>query len=238
MMILSLKGKRPQGGFAILGVIGAMLILAFFGQAVVYLAGTTQEMALDQVDLDAAFYEAQAGTEYGLAKVASGVSAAVASPGITLGRGKFWIAEDASTLTVTGTCGSAQVVQSVHKPNQADCLDIDIHDADTHDDDLKHIDLKKVCGPTVTIDKIILAWTPDNGERLKKLKIESFTAYNDPVGAASGTVLNIADYIITNHNTINLTEINFDSDMDGKSFTLTFVMGDASQAIAGPFTPH
>lgn len=226
-----LTGHR---GFAILGVLIAMLTLGFFGQSLVYMVGTYQDVIGNQLEFNTAFYESQAGLEYGLKKTYAGESSAA---GMNFGSGSFAVTEDASTITSVGRSGDAEVTQTIDKPKQKDCVNLDVGHADADDKQLKHIQLSKNCLVQVMVDKVMFSWAPDNGERLKKIRIESDVVFNDPLGAVSGTLIDIADFVLTNPQVKNFNEIRFDTDMEGKTFTMTLVMGDGSWTTVQTFTP-
>lgn len=230
------KNCGNQRGIAIVAVIVAMLLLAFFGQSIVYMMGTSQATLDNQSGLQAAFYESQAGLEYGLKKAAAGQAAAVT---MNFGNGSFVVTEDAATITSVGRSGAAEVAQTVDKANreQKDCINLDVSNARVGGSNLNFVRMNKTCLAQVVLDKIILSWVPDNGEKLRRIRIELAVVYDDLVGVLSGALLDIADYTIADAAIKDFNEIRFDSQMRNKTFTMTLVMGDGSLTVPKTFTP-
>ncbi len=70
------------------------------------------------------------------------------------------------------------------------------------------------------------SWDPDGAERIERIRIESTTIYNNPAGAPSGTLLDVADYTATTGNNNVINDIEWDNDMEGKTVTMTWTFAD------------
>lgn len=75
----------------------------------------------------------------------------------------------------------------------------------------------------ITIDKMVINWTVNNGEKIEEIKIGGATFWS---GSAIADAVLDGEYILTKKEHI---EFRFDSDMQGRSFTITFIMGDSSE---------
>lgn len=227
-----------EKGLSTIAVVGIMVIMAFFGTAVVYQLTTSQAMRSNQVLSDEAFYVTQAGLEYAVRKIYEGESPVVAEPGKGFSDGNFVISQDGQVITVVGRVGEARVTHTMTSPTQADCTRLNVSNAQLTGDDgrLSQIKVRKICLTQTVIDKMIFSWVADGGERLKKIRIESSTLYNDATGVTSGSLIDVADYVMSNTNENNFNEINFSASMEGKTFEMTLVMGDTTTKVA-TFTP-
>ena len=75
----------------------------------------------------------------------------------------------------------------------------------------------------ITIDKMIINWTVNNGEKIEEIKIGGATFWS---GSEIADAVIDGEYILTKKEHI---EFRFDSDMQDRSFTITFIMGDSSK---------
>lgn len=92
------------------------------------------------------------------------------------------------------------------------------------------------CQYDITIDKVMLSWTPDAGEQLLKMQIWRYDMLEWKGSVPSGTLLDIEDcpFVPGESECICLF---FDSDMHGKAFTIEFTMGDGTLVTATFETP-
>ncbi|MBU3967165.1 MAG: hypothetical protein KKG76_07320 [Euryarchaeota archaeon] len=74
----------------------------------------------------------------------------------------------------------------------------------------------------ITIDKMIVNWTVNNGEKIEEIRIGGVTFWS---GSEIADAVLDGNYILSKKERI---EFRFDSDMQGRSFTITFIMGDSS----------
>ena len=96
------------------------------------------------------------------------------------------------------------------------------------DENLGGIQLRKVCLPQIVLDKAIFSWVTDDNEKLTKVRIESTTIYSNTPGVASGTLLELTDYVMSNGNVHNMNKVEFNDAVDHKMFTMTLLFGDQS----------
>ena len=81
-----------------------------------------------------------------------------------------------------------------------------------------------------------IAWTNPGSEGLTKIRAEDQTLYDNPP-VASGVTVDLANYILNSGGNNNMNEVDFNSNMEGKTFTMNFIMGDGS-AKSYTFTPE
>ena len=84
--------------------------------------------------------------------------------------------------------------------------------------------LRRACNSAITIDKIIPSWEPDGGEKIVRIGIKNNTVWEDPFGQPSGSILDITDTILAGAVAHPVNEIVFDSNMQGKTLTMMFIM--------------
>lgn len=222
----------------ILAVVGIMTVMALFGMAVANLIAKGDAMRSDHALYETASMVTQAGIEYGVKKIYEGQSPVVAEPGINFGRGNFIIVQSGRTLTITSRVGEVSVVRRMDSPTEADCTRIDVSSVNVVGDNerLSGIQIRKVCLAQVVIDRVTFAWTPDDGEELTKIKIENATVYNNPAGDPSGTLLDITNYVMNNNNQNNMNHVEFNDEIEDKTFTMTLIFGDGT-TLTVTFTP-
>lgn len=207
-----------------------LLVLAALGAVLTYLVAAGSVGRMHHVSQEQALYVTQAGIEWAVKRVYDQQSEIAAPPGISFAGGAFTVERDGRTLTITGTVGDAVRAHSVDSPTEADCTEIDTSNVNlgANDTRIQQIQFRKICLTTTTIVQWQLSWTPDNGERLTEIRVENLTLYTNPLGATSGTLLETTDYVMTNPNTNVINRIQFDSNMENKEVTLSFIMADTS----------
>ena len=226
-----------QNGFSSVAAVMTLILLSITGLTVGYLTAVGEEEKTSQLSGAEAYYIAHAGSEHAIKKIYSSESPLVSEPGIDFGRGSFIVAQSGNVLTITGRSGNATRTMSMTSPTQADCTPFDVSNAIMDGNDkLHHIYFNKICLTQTTVDKMILSWTPDNGEKVEKVRIENTYVYNNPLGQGSGELLELANYTVNNANQNEISKIEFDSSMEDNIFTLTIIMLDQStrEATFGP----
>jgi len=136
--------------------------------------------------------------------------------------GTFSYFSDVETST-----GNTFTAGTWNNPSQVYYLEVDTSAAELTGEgkNLSNIILNNTGTNHITIDKLIVSWTLDGGEKIEEVRIEGCTDWSG--SESSGTELDITDCII-NPSETKKAEFEFDSDMSGKSFTIKFIMGDAS----------
>ncbi|OGQ47887.1 MAG: hypothetical protein A3H42_03195 [Deltaproteobacteria bacterium RIFCSPLOWO2_02_FULL_46_8] len=225
-----MKISGNKKGVSTLAALFTLLSLVAMGVVISYLVAQGSEGRINHLASTDAFYVTQAGIEYGVRKIYEASSPVVNPPGINFGNGSFTISQVGRTLTVTGTVGNAVRVYKVDSPTQADCTLIDTsnYNLQDHEETVSQITFRKICLVSITIDKMQFDWVANGGERLKKIKIESSTIYDNPTGSPSGTLLDTADYTATTGSNNVINRIEWDSNMEGKTMTMTWTFTDSS----------
>ena len=86
--------------------------------------------------------------------------------------------------------------------------------------------------PQVVIDKMIVEWNnPLPFEKVTNIKIEGTNNSYLPNGQPSGTILEVVDESIGGNSHAVFNEIGFNSNLQGRTFTITAVMGDQTTAV-------
>ena len=222
-------------GISIIGAVFTLLVLGIFGAAIVSLVSTDQEMRSRHIGKEQAFYEVQAGLEYAIREINNGGYPVVTNK--VLGRGNFTTSVDYPNHIVssTGTSGSAaKMHQITYSTMGGDCMETNNDTATLTGPgrtELRGITLKKNCLNAITIDKIQISWTPNNGERVTKIEISNTAVYDRPAGAPSGETIDITDYVLSGNGAVQMNLVQFTSDMSGKNLTTTFYMSDTSYKV-------
>lgn len=229
-------------GISIVGAVFTLLILAIFGVSILSIVSTDQEMRMRQIEKEQAFYDVQAGLEYALREINYGGYPIVANK--SLGRGAFTTTIDPTQHIVTSTGVSGGVTkthQITYSTLGGDCLTINNDQVvlvGPGKTDLKALTLKKDCLSAITIDKMQLVWSPNNGEKVTKIEISNTTVYDNPGGSPSGGIIDISDYMLSGPNAEQISLIRFTSNMLNKDLTITFYLRDtSSRSIAFTILP-
>ncbi len=223
-------GNNIFGGVSVIAAMLMLLTLIALGGVISYLVASGEEGRSGQLASTQAFYVTQAGIEYAIKRIYDGQSEIVNPPGKTFGRGSFTVSRSGRTLTVTGTVGNAVRVQKVDSPTEADCTDIDASNSDLSGDGKKiqHTYFRKICLAQITVDKMQFSWVTDGNQKLDEIKIEDAKVYDNPAGSPSGTLLDIADYTVTNGNNNVINYVRFKQSIEGVTMTMTWTFGDAT----------
>lgn len=229
-----MKILDKNSGFSTLAALFTLLSLLAMGTAISYFTSINATSRANHLMGMQDFYIVQAGLEYSVKKIYEGQNGVVDPPGINFASGNFTVARDDRTLTVTGTLGPTVRSHQVESPTEADCNIIDVTNINLHEAGkrVSQVTFRKNCLASINVDKMQFTWTPDEGEKLQKIKIESLTAYNDPVGVPSGTIIDISNYIVTipSNQVINIIE--WDNSIEDQDITINFIMGDGTVKTA------
>ncbi|MDP2600615.1 MAG: hypothetical protein Q8P84_07805 [Deltaproteobacteria bacterium] len=225
-----MKIGNNHGGVSVIAAMLMLLSLLALGGVISYLVAVGEESRASQHSSAQALYVTQAGVEYAVKKVYDGQSEIVNPPGQPFGNGSFTVSRSGLTLTITGTVGNAIRVHKIDSPTQADCdiLDVDNATLVGGGQTLKNIYFRKNCLSQIVVDKLLFSWTPNGGQKLILVKIESSVVYDNPAGVPSGTLIDIADYVAVNNNNNVFSFIHFTAPIFGTVMTLTFHMGDGT----------
>jgi len=223
---------KANSGWTSLAVIATMVIMGAMGLGIAQLMTTSQEMRLRQILYQKAYYINQAGLEYAVRRVWEGVDSDVPAPGINFAGGTFTSVRSESVITVTSQLAEAQVIHQLISPTQADCLEIDTSNVEVgggNDDWIQGIRLRKTCLTSITIDAIVASWTPDNGEEMNEVRIQSSTWPIFPATLSGVTTDLIPDYQISTTGVHVINRLHFHPyEMEEKYMSIDFIMGDGT----------
>lgn len=218
-------------GVSIIGAVFTLLILSIFGAAIVALVSTDHEIRRMQVFKGQTFYEIQAGLEYAIREINQGGYPAVTK---NLGIGSFTNTIDYSQHAITTTAVTGDVTHAnsiTYSPMGGDCLDINTSSVSTEGlggTDLVGIFFTKTCLSAVTLDKMVFTWSPNGGEKITRIEIDSTAVYRNASGTASGLTIDINDFMIADALQHRMNLVRFTSDTRGKQMALTVYLSDTS----------
>lgn len=219
--ITSVKSNR---GVSIIAAIVTILILSIMGVTLVSTVIMDQESRSLQLMQDQSFYSAQAALEYGLGEVEHGGYPIVVNKALnSVMDGFMTVSINASThrMSVTGSSGSAQTSYSIRVyPLAGDCVSMNSASANLIGSwaQLTGVSSSKNCLSAATIDKMVLTWTPNSGEKVVEAKIDGVTFFSDPAGYSSGVTIDGTDYTIS----------------DSSSHSHTFIFSDPMYQMGNP----
>ncbi len=125
------------------------------------------------------------------------------------------------------------------EPSQSDCLIVDTSDMCLNPAGkwICCVWVMNDCQFDIAIDKVLLSWTPDEGEILNKIQFWHYDTLEWKGSVPSGTLIDIEDCPLPPAERVCIC-LFFDSAMHGKSFTIEFTMGDGSLVTATFETPE
>lgn len=223
---------KMERGISIIGAVFTLLVLAIFGAAIVALVTADSESRFRQTGKEQAFYEVQAGLEYAVHEINNGGYPVVTNK--ALGRGSFSNTVDFANHYVfsTGTSGEiSKTHQITVNPMGGDCITVDPSGetlSGPSKTDLSGITITKTCLNAVTIDRMMMSWTPNGSERITKVTLDGVEVYDNVTGMASGGSIDLTDYSISNSSTHYLTLVQFTGNMLGKQLRMTLYPSDTS----------
>ena len=134
---------------------------------------------------------------------------------------------------LSDTEGSGENIFTAAEWYQSDCLIVDTSEICLNPAGkwICCIYVMNDCQYDITIDKVRLSWTPDEGEIILKMQIRHYDMLEWKGSAPSGTVLDIDDCILIPGQRECICFF-FDSDMHGKAFTIEFTMVDGTSVAA------
>ena len=136
------------------------------------------------------------------------------------------------------TEGSAGNIFTAAEWRQSDCLIVDTSDMCLNPAGkwICCVYVMNDCQYNIAIDKVMLSWTPDEGEILNKIQFRHYDTLEWKGSGPSGTLIDIEDCPLLPGERVCIC-LFFDSDMNGKSFTIEFTMGDGTLVTATFETP-
>jgi hypothetical protein len=251
--MIKLIFNTPKG-FAVLGAVSAVFILAALAFSTLNTSAVNQSTRTAQLHMAQSFYSAHAGIEYALRQIRvdgdpdplpardfAGEPLNVTYTGTACSGGR--------SLTVVGTKGRARNSFSIGKSRGPDCLRDKTHlsswgggsNAELHGFQIKNSN--PIChGAGYNITGATISWTPNGGERLKRIQIHNGPfEYDDAVGLPSGSHFDFGsnDYNLSGQQWRDVVPILFDSDMSvsNPSLTIIWFIDGKSQCYVSSIVP-
>jgi len=229
-----------QDGFSFLSVFTVLAVVGFLAFQVVSRVKQPEASKETSLHYDQAYFMLQAGVEYAMRRLYEGKSPLTGD--FPFGAGTFRVVRSGPEFTVAAYASGANVIRNITPPAQGDCLRVDTVQSRTQGKgaEIGQIWLSKRCNESITIDRMILSWSPDKGEVFDQVGLGLETpqwVYTGPPSIRSGGTVELIDYPLADLNRHRLDGIRFPStvDMREKEFRLVFVMKDGSRKEV-PFT--
>ena len=144
------------------------------------------------------------------------------------------------TLTFTMADGNTKsAIFTVTEATEADCLSVSTSATDYNNNStrLRKIDLTNTCGSNIRWDETNISWTPLTPARqMNRIRFDGSNIYTGPA-VNSGVTVNNTNATIGGGQTDRINYIRFNSSMSGRTYTIQFIMRDASVKTIGPFSP-
>ncbi len=231
-----MQPMHHRSGFAVLGVLIAMGILAAMATGMAVLVATNQSTRTQQLYMDQAYYAAHGAFEYAMRQIqVDGNPDPI--PTRHFAGEAFSITRTNSKVNVTTTKDSASNSFSITDPNPpaaGNCLNVDTTGkAITGNTKLTGLVLSRSvrCTAAIQIDSMTISWTPNGGQQANQIQIATNPKEYDGPAQSSGTNFDFGanDYVINDGNNHDLSHIRWDTNVTNTDFTLVFHMNDGSQ---------
>lgn len=234
MKISILSNLSNNRGLSVIGTVFTLIVLGVLGASLVSIVAGDQESRMSSIFRERAFYGAQAGFEYALREIKEGGYPIVTEKAIGEGRFSVSIAPNDHKITVVGESGSAFKTYSITAPLLGmDCIELDVSNAQLGgptQNQLIGLVLRKKCLNAVSIQSTTLSWVSDMAEKVRRVRIAGADVYQDVNGAASGSIIDNADFKVSN--SANIDVIEFSSGMAGKTITIRLKCTDTSEILS------
>lgn len=238
---------RNRDGFAILGIVITILILAALGTGLAQWAASNQKSRTEQWQMAQATYANHGALEYALKLSLGGDTGTsytrhLANTTMTITRANNLI--KANVLGQDGTSANYQITD----PNppeedggQAACLKIDTSTGHLSTDFYKIQDIgvrrDPSCSPskhpTITIVSMSISWQPNFGEVLNRIQFDGLPIEYSGPSRPSGSLFDFGanDFTFSDSGNHTLDNIRWESQMKNHDFFLTFNMVDGTSKI-------
>lgn len=231
MMIFRSNEKR-QRGFTVLGVLIAIGILSAMGAGMAAMIATNQSTRTQQLYMDQAFYNSQAGLEFALGQILDSGSAST-SFSRDFGGETITVTRTSNLIQVATAKGQAEANYSITDPNPptaASCLDVDQSSKAVTTINVTGLVLSRnaSCTDALTIETMTLTWQPDNSETIRRIRVDGVDLYNSVTGQASGTTVDITDKTISDYSNHPINFLRWNTTITNHDFILVFNMSDGS----------
>ncbi|MFH1654318.1 MAG: hypothetical protein ABIE74_09750 [Pseudomonadota bacterium] len=213
-------------GFAVIAAIIAVFVLGALGLGIAYFSSYNQQLRIQQVTGDQAFYSSQFGMEFALGQIItdgwSGSSVSREFSGETVN-----ITRTAGKINVSSAEQNARSLVEINDPNppSGDCLNVDTTGAGISNRELEGLTLSRdaSCSLPLTITAMSgTTWEPDLGEGLVRVRIAGNPTEFSGSAASGGSVNFSNNYTINDFAAHNITDIRWSTNMSDHNFTLHF----------------
>lgn len=226
-----LRRLRGQRGISIIGTVFTLIILSLMGAAMVAIVSDEQESRMRSLSRERSFYAVQAGFEYALREIREGGYPIVTAKPLARAAFTTAIEPNARRITVTGSSYEAERAHSITTSQLArDCASINTsgaHLGGSSGNELLGLTISRSCLNAVNVAAVTVAWTPDVGERVRRIRIGGVEVFSLLAGQGSGEPIDIADARITGASAA-IDTIEFSSGMSGKTVGITLTFTDSS----------
>jgi hypothetical protein len=239
MTILNVSKTSYNNGFSMIGAVFTLMILGIFGAALVAIISVSHESRAIHSSSNVAFYNSQAGFEYAIQKINKGENPIVYQKQFSKGTftcGVQYVEGSIGKIMSSGYVGDYKKAYDISYPSfGADCLMVDFSSAKLEgmfNDDVTGVLLRKMCNDAVTIDKMMISWVPDGGEKVTSIKMADEIVWEDVGGLSSGSFFDVEDTTFSGSNEnptdYPIDRIHFTNTMNHKNLTIKFIMIDTS----------
>ncbi len=222
---------RGQRGVSIVGTVFTLIILGIMGAAMVAIVSDEQESRMRNLSREHSFYAAQAGFEYALREIREGGYPIVTAKQLGTAAFTTTIEPVARRITATGAAYEAERTHSITTSQLAgDCASINAsgaHLGGSSGNELLGLTISRSCLNAVNIAAITVAWTPDVGERVRRVRIGGVEVFFLLGGRGSGELIDTEDARITGASAA-IDTIEFSAGMSGKTVDITLTFTDSS----------
>lgn len=224
--------EKGQRGFTVLGVLIAIGILSAMGAGMAVMIATNQSTRTQQLYMDQAFYNSQAGLEFALGQILDSGSSST-SFSRDFGGETIAVTRASNLIEVSTSKWQASANYSITDPNPptaAACLDVDQSSKAVSTVNVTGLVLSRnaSCTDSLTIQTMTLTWQPDNSETIRRIRIDGSNVYNSGTGQASGTTVDITDKTISDYSNHTINFLRWNTTITNHDFILVFNMSDGS----------
>lgn len=231
--------SHPLRGFAAIGVVIALSILAAMAAGLGILSATNQSTRTQQLYMDQAFLSVHAAFEYALRQIQVGGNPNPI-PARDFSGSAFSLRRYMLKVRAVASKGTATNAYSISDPNpplEAPCLIINTASAalSSNKKKLEGITLQRnmtLCPEGMAITAMKISWTPDGGEKVQEIHIKGDQPieYIDGQGLPSGsTFVFTSPFDMVDNSVDPLNFVRWKTSLSPSSkVTLIFIMEDAS----------
>lgn len=226
-----LRRLQDRRGISIIGTVFTLIILSIMGAAMVAIVSDEQESRMRSLSRERSFYAVQAGLEYALREIEEGGYPIVAAKPLDMSTFTTSIEPNERRITVTGVAYEAERTHSITTSQLArDCATIDssgAHLGGSSGNELLGLTISRSCLNAVNVAAVTVTWTPDVGERVRRIRIGGVEVFDLLAGNASGELIDVSDARISGASAA-IDTIEFSAGMSGKTVDITLTFTDSS----------